>query len=147
MPSLQLLRLKEHGRGFLASRRKSLLLATGVLAAGGAAAYLQSRLSHKQRGSFRHCNGPGSFAEDSENGIASPTVHEKRRKRSGLRSLQVLTAILLSQMGRRGARDLLALVGVVVLRTAVSNRLAKVQGYLFRAAFLCRVPSFFQIDN
>jgi len=29
-----------------------------------------------------------------------------------------------------------------VLRTAVGHRLAKVQGYLFRAAFLRRVPTF-----
>jgi hypothetical protein len=29
-----------------------------------------------------------------------------------------------------------------VLRTAVGHRLAKVQGYLFRATFLRRVPSF-----
>lgn len=146
MPSLQLLQLTEHGRGFLASRRKSLLLATGVLAAGGAAAYLQSRLNHKRLGSFGHCNGPGSSIKDSENGIASPPFHEgKRQNKSGLRSLQVLTSILLSQMGRRGARDLLSLVFIVVLRTAVSNRLAKVQGFLFRAAFLRRVPSFLRL--
>lgn len=32
-----------------------------------------------------------------------------------------------------------------ILRTAVSNRLAKVQGFLFRAAFLRRVPSFLRL--
>lgn len=32
-----------------------------------------------------------------------------------------------------------------MLRTAVSNRLAKVQGFLFRAAFLRRVPVFFRL--
>lgn len=32
-----------------------------------------------------------------------------------------------------------------VLRTALSNRLAKVQGFLFRAAFLGRVPLFFRL--
>lgn len=32
-----------------------------------------------------------------------------------------------------------------MLRTAVSNRLAKVQGFLFRAAFLRRVPMFFRL--
>ncbi|KAL4557835.1 hypothetical protein LXL04_036029 [Taraxacum kok-saghyz] len=32
-----------------------------------------------------------------------------------------------------------------VLRTAVSNRLAKVQGFLFRAAFLRCVPTFVQL--
>lgn len=32
-----------------------------------------------------------------------------------------------------------------VLRTALGNRLAKVQGFLFRAAFLRRVPLFFRL--
>lgn len=32
-----------------------------------------------------------------------------------------------------------------VLRTVVSNRLARVQGFLFRAAFLRRVPTFFRL--
>lgn len=32
-----------------------------------------------------------------------------------------------------------------VLRTSLSNRLAKVQGFLFRAAFLRRVPSFLRL--
>lgn len=32
-----------------------------------------------------------------------------------------------------------------VLRTALSNRLAKVQGFLFRAAFLRRVPLFLRL--
>lgn len=32
-----------------------------------------------------------------------------------------------------------------VFRTALGNRLAKVQGFLFRAAFLRRVPLFFQL--
>lgn len=32
-----------------------------------------------------------------------------------------------------------------VLRTSLSNRLAKVQGFLFRAAFLRRVPLFFRL--
>ncbi|XP_021741036.1 ABC transporter D family member 1-like [Chenopodium quinoa] len=146
MPSLQLLRLTEHGRGFLASRRKSLLLATGILVAGGTAAYMQSRSSHKRSDSSGHCNGPGSLSESSENDISNPTAYKgKIQKKNALRSLQILAAILLSHMGRRGARDLLALVSVVVLRTAVSNRLAKVQGFLFRAAFLRRVPSFLRL--
>ncbi|XP_074306712.1 ABC transporter D family member 1 isoform X2 [Silene latifolia] len=146
MSSLQLLQLKEHGRNFLASRRKSLLLATGIIVAGGTAAYMQSRLRHKRPDTFGHCNGPGSMTEDSASGSSTRTVHKgKRQKKNGLRSLQVLAAILLSHMGRRGARDLLALISVVVLRTAVSNRLAKVQGFLFRAAFLRRVPNFFRL--
>lgn len=40
---------------------------------------------------------------------------------------------------------LFVLYFIQVLRTAVSNRLAKVQGFLFRAAFLRRVPTFVQL--
>ncbi|GAB4851631.1 ATP-binding cassette sub- D member 1 [Ancistrocladus abbreviatus] len=140
MPSLQLLQLTEHGRSFVASRRKSLLVAAGILVASGTAAYMQSRFSYKQPGSYSHCNGPGNLKEDSENDAAKFNVSKtkKQKKKNALRSLQVLTAILLSQMGRKGTQVLLGLVGTVVLRTALSNRLAKVQGFLFRAAFLRR---------
>lgn len=37
-----------------------------------------------------------------------------RKKKAGLRSLQVLAAILLSRMGKKGARNLLAIVAIVV---------------------------------
>ncbi|KAK4791470.1 hypothetical protein SAY86_031883 [Trapa natans] len=146
MPSLQLLRLTEQGRSLLASRRKTLLLATSVLVAGGTAAYMQSRLSHRTAKSANHYNGIND-----ENGKLesvdkdNASIKRSTKKRSGLRSLQVLTAILLSKMGQSGARDLLALVAIVVLRTSLSNRLAKVQGFLFRAAFLGRVPLFFRL--
>ncbi|XP_057541613.1 ABC transporter D family member 1-like isoform X1 [Amaranthus tricolor] len=146
MPSLQLLQLTDHGRSFLPSRRKSLLLASGILVAGGTVAYMQSRSSRKQCDSFKDCNGPGSSTEDSEIDNSSTTIYKGRPpKKNALSSLQVLVATLLSQMGRRGTHDLLALVSVVILRTAVSNRLAKVQGFLFRAAFLRRVPSFLRL--
>ncbi|KAM7517453.1 hypothetical protein LguiB_016415 [Lonicera macranthoides] len=151
MPSLQLLQLTEHGRSLLASRRKTLLLASGIIVAGGtAAAYMQSRNSCKRStDSFGHCNG--LLRDDNEQsekvvGTNNNIVKKSRQKKTGgLRSLQVLAAILLSHMGRMGARDLLALVATVVLRTAVSNRLAKVQGFLFRAAFLRRVPNFIRL--
>lgn len=123
-----------------------MLVATGVLVAGGTAAYMHSRFRYKQPGSFGNCNGPGNLNDDSDNNAANQNVSNyKRKKKTGLRSLQVLAAILLSHMGRTGARDLLALVSIVVLRTALSNRLAKVQGFLFRAAFLRRVPTFLRL--
>ncbi|PKI61174.1 hypothetical protein CRG98_018405 [Punica granatum] len=146
MPSLQLLQLTEHGRSLLASRRKTLLLATGILVAGGTAAYMQSRFSSRTADSVNHYNGIND-----ENGklerVGKDHTSRKRnaKKKGGLKSLKVLTAILLSKMGQMGARDLLALVATVVLRTTLSNRLAKVQGFLFRAAFLRRVPLFFRL--
>ncbi|KAK6258893.1 hypothetical protein SCA6_013367 [Theobroma cacao] len=146
MPSLQLLQLTEHGRSLLASRRKALLLASGIVVAGGAAAYVQSRFSSKKPNSYCHYNGDRDNRENSDEVVKNNNnVKGTTQKKSGLKSLQVLAAILLSEMGQIGARDLLALVGIAVLRTALSNRLAKVQGFLFRAAFLRRVPSFFRL--
>ncbi|XP_047321673.1 ABC transporter D family member 1 [Impatiens glandulifera] len=148
MPSLQLLQLTEHGRKLLASRRKSLLLATGVAVAGGTVAYLHSRHHQKRYDSFSNYKGLGENDEQVEKVNGDENIVKKSRqkkKKSGLQSLQVLAAILLSRMGQMGARDILALVGVVMLRTALSNRLAKVQGFLFRAAFLRRVPTFFRL--
>ncbi|XP_024021422.1 ABC transporter D family member 1 isoform X1 [Morus notabilis] len=145
MPSLQLLQLTEHGRGILASRRKTLLLATGIVFAGGTAAYVQSRFSSKRRDSFSHYNGLDNNKGNSEVLANDKNLKKNSEKKGGLKSLKVLAAILLSKMGRMGARDLLGLVAIVVLRTALSNRLAKVQGFLFRAAFLRRVPLFFRL--
>ncbi|KAK8501359.1 hypothetical protein V6N12_021054 [Hibiscus sabdariffa] len=168
MPSLQLLQLTEHGQNLLDSRRrfseawdlipytvqrnlatkkrKTLLLASGIVAAGGAVAYLQSRFSSKKPGSHGHYNGIQDNGEDLDKVLKkNNNVKRTRQKKGGLKSLKVLVAILLSKMGKVGVRDLLALVGIVVLRTALSNRLAKVQGFLFRAAFLQRVPAFFRL--
>ncbi|PIN18935.1 Long-chain acyl-CoA transporter, ABC superfamily [Handroanthus impetiginosus] len=144
MPSLQLLQFTEHGRGLLASRRKALVLATSIVVVGGtaAAAYVQSRNSCKRHNSFVHSNG----VTDNNDERDQLTGNERNvKKRGNLRSLQVLAAILLSRMGRVGAMDILSLVAIAVSRTAVSNRLAKVQGFLFRAAFLRRVPAFIRL--
>ncbi|PPS05583.1 hypothetical protein GOBAR_AA15060 [Gossypium barbadense] len=81
----------------LVTVQKALLLASGIVVAGGTAAYVHSRFSNKKADSYSHYNG---IRENKEN------LDE-------------------------------------VLRAALSNRLAKVQGFLFRAAFLRRVPSFF----
>ncbi|CAI9295462.1 unnamed protein product [Lactuca saligna] len=142
MASLQLLQLTERGRSLLSSgRRKTLLLATGIIVAGGTAAYMHSQSR------VRRPNETNGLGDDHENERVSrnKSVIKKSRQKKGLKSLQVLAAILLSHMGKMGAKDLLALLATVMLRTAVSNRLAKVQGFLFRAAFLRRVPTFVQL--
>lgn len=97
--------------------RKSILLAAGIVAAGGAAVYLKSRISSRRVDSSRHCNGHS----DDDEALEKITGNDKNAKKTakkkkggGLKSLQVLTAILLSQMGKMGARDLLALVATVV---------------------------------
>ncbi|XP_075510366.1 ABC transporter D family member 1 isoform X1 [Primulina tabacum] len=147
MPSLQLLQLTEHGRGLLSSRRKALLLAAGIVVAGGtAAAYMHSRNNRRRQYIFGHSNGDKDYKEQSDELMGKENnVKKGRQKRGNLRSLQVLAAILLSRMGRAGAINILSLVAIAVFRTAVSNRLAKVQGFLFRAAFLRRVPLFIRL--
>jgi hypothetical protein len=117
MPSLQLLQLTERGRGLVASRRKSILLAAGIVAAGGTAVYLKSRVASRRPDSSRLCNGQSDDDETLEKLTATDQnakITTKKKKGGGLKSLQVLTAILLSQMGKMGARDLLALVATVV---------------------------------
>ncbi|PWA99062.1 peroxisomal ABC transporter 1 [Artemisia annua] len=147
MSSLQLLQLTERGRSLFSSagRRKALLLATGIIVAGGTAAYMQSQSRVRRPNGTGQYNGLGDDSEQVDSDVGNNTSPKKSSQKKGLKSLQVLAAILLSHMGRMGARDLLALVATVVLRTAVSNRLAKVQGFLFRAAFLRRVPIFVQL--
>ncbi|KVI04747.1 AAA+ ATPase domain-containing protein, partial [Cynara cardunculus var. scolymus] len=125
--------------------RRTLLLATGIIVAGGTAAYVQSHGRGRRPSGTGQSNGLGDEDEQAELDVGNNSVIRRSRQKKGLKSLQVLAAILLSHMGRMGARDLLALLATVVLRTAVSNRLAKVQGFLFRAAFLRRVPAFVQL--
>ncbi|XP_077239794.1 ABC transporter D family member 1-like [Tasmannia lanceolata] len=137
MPSLQLLQLTEHGRSLLASRRKTLAVATSVLVAGGTVAYIQSRFRNRS-----------VMPDGSGHHVVAANNKEKlsvRSKKGGLRSLHVLAAILLSKMGQMGVKNLLALVAIAVLRTSLSNRLAQVQGFLFRAAFLRRIPTFLRL--
>uniref|UniRef100_A0A0E0KXK5 ABC transporter domain-containing protein n=1 Tax=Oryza punctata TaxID=4537 RepID=A0A0E0KXK5_ORYPU len=147
MPSLQLLQLTERGRGLLASRRKTLAVVSGALLAGGALAYARSSQGQRRRRSEENHgdDATGTLARNGDrmgqNGVDGRLVGTKRRK-GGLRSLHFLAAILLKKIGPNGTRYLLGLTLTAVLRTAVGHRLARVQGYLFRAAFLRRVPTF-----
>ncbi|CAM0958523.1 unnamed protein product [Alopecurus aequalis] len=141
MSSLQLLKLTEHGRGLLSSRRRTLAVVSGALVAGGALAYARSG------GRRRRPDGAGdglvgrNGERPGQNGTDGRVAGTKRRK-STLKSLHFLAAILLKKIGPNGTRYLLGLMLTAVLRTAVGHRLAKVQGYLFKAAFLRRVPTF-----
>lgn len=91
------------------------MLASGIVVAGGAAAYVQSRFSSKKPNSYCHYNGDRDNRENSDEVVKNNNnVKGTTQKKSGLKSLQVLAAILLSEMGQIGARDLLALVGIAV---------------------------------
>jgi len=139
MPSLQLLQLTDRGRGLLASRRRTLAVVSGALIAGGALAYARSSQSQLKR---RSGAGEASALATNGDGLSqSGRLAVTRQKKSGLKSLHFLTAILLKKIGPNGTRYLLGLILTAVLRTAVGHRLAKVQGFLFKAAFLRRVPT------
>ncbi|AQK95654.1 ABC transporter D family member 1 [Zea mays] len=147
MPSLQLLQLTDRGRGLLASRRRTLAFVSGAVLAGGALAYARSSQSRRRRRrpEASRSGGAGALAANgdgfSQNGAGGGLAAADQR-RSGLKSLHFLASILLKKMGPSGTRYLLCLVLTSVLRTAVGHRLARVQGFLFKAAFLRRIPTF-----
>ncbi|KAG5245171.1 ABC transporter family member [Salix suchowensis] len=136
MPSLQLLQLTEHGRGLLASRRKSLLFAAGILAAGGTAVYVQSRISSKKSDSFLYSNG---LKDDKKTSDKLVTNDKKTvQKKGGLKALQVLASVLLSHMGKTGAKDLLTMI-------AIAQQISKSAGLFISCCFSQRVPLFFRL--
>lgn len=90
------------------------MIASGIIAAGGSAAYLHSRFVSKKTNSSGNCNGFANDKDQSGKVVKDGVIVKKPQKKGGLKSLQVLTAILLSEIGQMGARDLLALVGIVV---------------------------------
>lgn len=100
----------------LCAYRKTLLVASGVVVAGStAAAYIKSRNSAKRSESFGHHNGVDDNSEGHDKvGGKNISVKKSRQKKGGLRSLKVLTAILISHMGKRSVRDFLSLLAIVV---------------------------------
>ncbi|RLM98140.1 hypothetical protein C2845_PM06G09630 [Panicum miliaceum] len=108
MPSLQLLQLTDHGRGLLASRRRTLAVVSGALIAGGALAYARSSQSQRRR---RSEAGEASALATNGDGLSqSGRLAVTRQKKSGLKSLHFLTAILLKKIGPNGTRYLLGLI-------------------------------------
>lgn len=77
---------------------------------------MQSRCSNKKSSSFDHYNGLDSNDEKSTNLAATEggKIKKNTQKSGGLKSLHALAAILLSKMGKKGAKDLLSLLGIVV---------------------------------
>ncbi|VAH86059.1 unnamed protein product [Triticum turgidum subsp. durum] len=144
MSSLQLLQLTEHGRNLFSSRRRTLAVVSGALLAGGTLAYAQSgrRRKHREENHSNDGNVHSRSKENiSQNGVDGKVV-KPRKKKNLLKSLHFLAAILLKKIGPSGTNYLLGLMLTAVLRTAIGHRLAKVQGYLFKSAFLRRVPTF-----
>ncbi|KAG6481922.1 hypothetical protein ZIOFF_058546 [Zingiber officinale] len=143
---------------------------SAVLVASGTVAYMQScrnrRRLLKTENSANCTTSSETVKSLSLNSAGDQQVHNARQRRKGLGSLRALASVLLSSMGPNGRHYLMALVTTVVsiltmscrtysykcklyklqaLRTTMSNRLAKVQGFLFQAAFLRRVPTFLRL--
>lgn len=57
----------------------------------------------------------------------------------------IISKFLHAKKGFSRSQDHVLFTCLQVLRTALGNRLAKVQGFLFRAAFLRRVPLFLRL--
>lgn len=114
-------------------RLKRLLQGSALVGAAGFGWYVYENhrkgLLKKERP-----NRDGSRKDHKNDGSAAK---RKRKKKSS--SLAPIISSLMRVVGRD---KLLVLLGLTVGKTILSNRSAKLQGYLFRAAFLRRVPLF-----
>ena len=82
--------MKLHSCNFFCPYRKSLLFAAGILAAGGTAVYVQSRISSKKSDSFLYSNG---LKDDKKTSDKLVTNGKKTvQKKGGLKALQVLAS-------------------------------------------------------
>lgn len=75
---------------------------------------MQSRFRVNKHDLFGHCNGHNNDKEVTEEEVVKGVSAPKKKQKKGLKSLQVLAAILLSGMGKFGASDLLGLVAIAV---------------------------------
>jgi len=72
---------------------------------------MQSRSRVNRPDLFGHCNGHNNDREFTEEAGLNASNNKQKK---GLKSLQLLASILLSDMGKLGARDLLGLVAIAV---------------------------------
>lgn len=117
--------------------KRRLLGVVVLTAAGGYLARQHTvntqKKSRRHEGQDNYCV-PGKVIE----GKKAVTARPRRRTGSDGLALKQLVPLLLRVAGRK----VLVIIILAVARTALSNRLARLQGYLFRAAFLRRVPLF-----
>lgn len=103
-----------------------------ILAAAGAYAASQVAKNAKAKSQSKRNSAVAAGARPT---TALPKAGKRRP--SG-QALKELLPLLLKVAGRK----VLVIALLAIARTALSNRLARLQGYLFRAAFLQRVPLF-----
>lgn len=120
---------------FLLPANKRRVAGIAILAAAGAYAATQVAKNAKTPRSQRS-NQPLAATGTKPTSTALSKSGTKRRP-SG-QALKELIPLLLKVAGRK----VLVIALLAIARTALSNRLARLQGYLFRAAFLQRVPLF-----
>ncbi|CAL5222677.1 g5077 [Coccomyxa viridis] len=112
----------------LLSHRRSGTVAALLLLSGGCYTYYLHRLSARQKSRLRKLS-------EKVDGGPKKSGGKKGKSRDALNKL---LKYLLPIAGQR----ILLLLGLAIVRTAFSNRLARMQGYMFRAAFLRKVPLF-----
>ncbi|CAI5535931.1 unnamed protein product [Closterium sp. Naga37s-1] len=86
----------------------------------------------RKKASWKGKGGEGGGAEKGR----------RRKKGGGMASVGAICSFLAARMGEKGWQRLAALAAIAVVRTVLSNRLARVQGLLFRSTFLRNVPQF-----
>ena len=118
----------------------------GAVAIGGLAAAFHYRVqSQKQKARAarqregREREGSGTHVGKDGGKDGGKQAGKTTRQRSKRYPMKKLVWTLLRIVGRE---KLVALLALTVSKTLLSNRLAHLQGYLFRAAFLRRVPLF-----
>ncbi len=111
----------------LRSNKKRLIQGSVLIGAAGCGYYVYEKHKKNILKRAREKNGEEKRGGDRK--------HRKGRRNS----LSPIASMLMRIVGKD---KLLVLLGLTLAKTILSNRLAKLQGYLFRAAFLRRVPLF-----
>jgi len=114
----------------------------GAVAIGSVAAacyYHQTARQKRKRSHDGDVSTEGATSSASKASKSSKSSKSSKRGSTKRYSIKALVGTLLGIVGRD---KLVALLALTVSKTLLSNRLAHLQGYLFRAAFLRRVPLF-----
>ena len=111
----------------------------GAVAVGGLTAAYYHRSGGFRFG--RRGAGGGAVGADIVGVVGDPSSG-KSRSAGGKGKRYSIQKLIKTLVGIVGREKLLVLLALTVSKTLLSNRLAKLQGYLFRAAFLRRVPLF-----
>lgn len=130
LPSRQ--RLAAHLALLLGPNKRKLAGAV-IIAAAGSYAVIQHQAKQTRRRKHHQSKAadkPGSSTSNASGG--------RSKKRPSGHALRELIPLLLKVAGRK----VIVIALLAIARTALSNRLARLQGYLFRAAFLRKVPLF-----